>query len=274
LGKDMVPKRIFFTKGVGRHRERLTSFELALRDAGIAAQNLVRVSSIFPPNCKLLARKEGVKYLHPGEVVFAVVAENTTREPHRLLAHRVAFDLDIGAVPVVVENLALRVHQALPAAVAGAVQRRGGLVAKRGTGTLARPAVCQVFHDAQLLARPQPADHGRAREVVACVVGDLNAAIYLDLVVHRGGHHQRAGARPVHQQCAALGVLVVDGLQRRLEDGRDPRIARRNGLVFVGDQFGNENTTGAFAGAFVLAIISLVVLGLLSISSSRKGAQR
>src|SRR5258708_12965809 len=82
----MVPKRIFCTKGVGKHRERLTSFELALRDAGIAAQNLVRVSSIFPPNCKLVARKEGVKYLHPGEVVFAVVAENSTREAHRLLS--------------------------------------------------------------------------------------------------------------------------------------------------------------------------------------------
>ena len=38
LGKDMVPKRLFFTKGVGKHKERLTSFELALRDAGIAAQ--------------------------------------------------------------------------------------------------------------------------------------------------------------------------------------------------------------------------------------------
>src|SRR6202163_2274796 len=86
----MVPKRIFFTKGVGKHRERLTSFELALRDAGIAAQNLVRVSSIFPPNCKLLARKEGVKYLHPGEVVFAVVAENSTREPHRCWLRRSA----------------------------------------------------------------------------------------------------------------------------------------------------------------------------------------
>src|SRR5437899_10353103 len=90
----MVPKRIFFTKGVGKHRERLTSFELALRDAGIAAQNLVRVSSIFPPNCKLLARKEGVKYLNPGEVVFAVVAENSTREPHRLLASSIG-----GAIP-------------------------------------------------------------------------------------------------------------------------------------------------------------------------------
>src|SRR5207253_3629179 len=82
----MVPKRSFFTKGVGKHRERLTSFELALRDAGIAAQNLVRVSSIFPPNCKLVPRSQGLKYLYPGEVVFAVVAENSTREPHRLVA--------------------------------------------------------------------------------------------------------------------------------------------------------------------------------------------
>ena len=82
----MVPKRIFLTKGVGKHKERLTSFELALRDAGIAATNLVRVSSIFPPHCKLISRKEGLKFLNPGEVVFAVVAENSTREPHRLIA--------------------------------------------------------------------------------------------------------------------------------------------------------------------------------------------
>jgi arginine decarboxylase len=86
LGQSMVPKKLFLTKGVGKHRERLTSFELALRDAGIAAQNLVRVSSIFPPHCKLLSRNEGVKYLSAGEVTFAVVAETSTREPHRLIA--------------------------------------------------------------------------------------------------------------------------------------------------------------------------------------------
>jgi arginine decarboxylase len=86
LSISMVPKKVFFTKGVGKHRERLTSFELALRDAGIASQNLVRVSSIFPPQCKLLSRSQGLKYLHHGEVAFAVVAENSTREPHRLLA--------------------------------------------------------------------------------------------------------------------------------------------------------------------------------------------
>src|SRR5437764_14882592 len=82
----MVPRRLFLTKGVGKHKERLTSFELALRDAGIASQNLVRVSSIFPPHCNLVSRKEGQKYLNHGEVVFAVVAENSTRDPHRVLA--------------------------------------------------------------------------------------------------------------------------------------------------------------------------------------------
>src|SRR5881227_2369965 len=81
----MVPKKLFFTKGVGKHKERLTSFELALRDAGIASQNLVRVSSIFPPRCKIVPRKEGLKYLNHGEVVFSVIAENSTREPHRLI---------------------------------------------------------------------------------------------------------------------------------------------------------------------------------------------
>jgi len=82
----MVPKKIFLTKGVGKHRERLTSFELALRDAGIASQNLVRVSSIFPPNCKLIPRSQGLQHLSHGEIVFSVVAENSTREPHRLVA--------------------------------------------------------------------------------------------------------------------------------------------------------------------------------------------
>ncbi len=82
----MIAKKIFLSKGVGKHRERLTSFELALRDAGIAACNLVRVSSIFPPRCKLIPRTQGLQLLQPGEVVFAVISENSTREPHRLIA--------------------------------------------------------------------------------------------------------------------------------------------------------------------------------------------
>jgi len=81
-----VPKRMFLTKGVGKHREKLTSFELALRSAGIAACNLVRVSSIFPPRSKLISRSEGIKEIKPGQVTFCVMSENSTREPHRLIA--------------------------------------------------------------------------------------------------------------------------------------------------------------------------------------------
>ena len=88
-----VAKKIFLTKGVGKHRERLTSFELALRNAGIAACNLVRVSSIFPPRCKLISRPSGLRLLRPGQVVFAVVAENATREAHRLVAATIGLAL-------------------------------------------------------------------------------------------------------------------------------------------------------------------------------------
>jgi arginine decarboxylase len=31
----MVPQKVFLTKGVGVHKDKLASFELALRDAGI-----------------------------------------------------------------------------------------------------------------------------------------------------------------------------------------------------------------------------------------------
>ena len=81
-----VSKKMFLTKGVGRSKEKLTSFELALRDAGIAHFNIVRVSSIFPPGCKIIPKKEGLKYLRAGEVVFTVLSENSTNEPHRLMA--------------------------------------------------------------------------------------------------------------------------------------------------------------------------------------------
>ncbi|MBN2464546.1 arginine decarboxylase, pyruvoyl-dependent [candidate division WOR-3 bacterium] len=82
----ILPQRVFLTKGVGVHREKLASFEGALRDAGIAAFNLVRVSSIFPPGCRILPRAKGLKTLSPGQVTFVVMSDNATCEPHRLLS--------------------------------------------------------------------------------------------------------------------------------------------------------------------------------------------
>lgn len=93
----MVPKYVFFTKGVGRHREELTSFEMALRDAGIEKFNLVSVSSIFPPNCKIVSKTHGLEMLHPGQIVFCVMYQNRSNEPNRLMAASVGLALPAGA---------------------------------------------------------------------------------------------------------------------------------------------------------------------------------
>ncbi|MFQ5742523.1 MAG: pyruvoyl-dependent arginine decarboxylase [Acidobacteriota bacterium] len=82
----LLPRQIFLTKGVGRDRERLTAFELALRNARIARYNLVRVSSVFPPNCRLIGREKGLAQLMPGQIVHAVISEAASDEPHRLMA--------------------------------------------------------------------------------------------------------------------------------------------------------------------------------------------
>ena len=80
------PKRIFLTYGVGRHREKLASFELALRDAGIQKYNLVNVSSIYPPGAKIIEKEEGLSELEPGQIVFCVMSKAESNEPGRRIA--------------------------------------------------------------------------------------------------------------------------------------------------------------------------------------------
>jgi len=80
----IVPKYMFFTKGTGKHKHSLQAFEIALRDAGIAPLNLVKVSSIFPPGCKIISRARGTQLLRPGQIAFGVMAETRTNEPNRL----------------------------------------------------------------------------------------------------------------------------------------------------------------------------------------------
>jgi len=82
----MIPTKIFFTKGVGVHKDKLASFETALRNAGIEKFNLVYVSSILPPNCKIISKEEGLNLLKPGQIVFCVMARNETSEPNRLIS--------------------------------------------------------------------------------------------------------------------------------------------------------------------------------------------
>ena len=92
----MIPKYFFLTKGVGKHKEQLQSFELALRDAGVQHCNIVNVSSIVPPGCKLMSRERGLKMVKPGEITFIVLARNSTNEPHRLISASIGVAIPSG----------------------------------------------------------------------------------------------------------------------------------------------------------------------------------
>ena len=83
---SFVPREIFFTKGVGIHQYRLSSFEEALRNAGVANQNLVSVSSILPPGCKIITKEEGLQKMKPGAIRYTVMARIDTNENGRKIA--------------------------------------------------------------------------------------------------------------------------------------------------------------------------------------------
>ncbi|OGJ13281.1 arginine decarboxylase, pyruvoyl-dependent [Candidatus Pacearchaeota archaeon RBG_19FT_COMBO_34_9] len=82
----VIATKLFLTKGVGVHKDKLASFELALRDAGIEKCNLVYVSSILPPKCKIITREEGLKFLSAGQITFCVMARSESNEPNRLVS--------------------------------------------------------------------------------------------------------------------------------------------------------------------------------------------
>jgi len=82
----LVPTKVFLVRGQGRHKEKLVSFEKALREAGIAPFNLVRVSSIYPPHCRFVTKAAGLKLLTPGQILFVVLSENATDRPGELIS--------------------------------------------------------------------------------------------------------------------------------------------------------------------------------------------
>ncbi len=88
-----TPQQLFLTKGVGIHRDKLASFEVALRNAGIEKCNLVYVSSIIPPHCKVIAKEKALQLLEPGQITFCVMARNATNEPSRLVSAAIGLAL-------------------------------------------------------------------------------------------------------------------------------------------------------------------------------------
>ncbi len=88
---NLVPSKLFFTRGVGRDDTMLGSFEEALRDAGIAQFNIVSVSSIFPPGAEIVSREAGLKLLSPGQILFTVLARNATNELNRMVSSAIGY---------------------------------------------------------------------------------------------------------------------------------------------------------------------------------------
>ena len=83
---NWIPKNIFLTRGTGVHNEKLASFELALRSAGIASYNLISVSSILPPHCSIIDSEKGNRMLHPGQVVPVVLARSESNKADTLVS--------------------------------------------------------------------------------------------------------------------------------------------------------------------------------------------
>jgi len=81
----LVPSKVFLVRGQGAHKEKLVSFEIALRQAGIAPFNLVRVSSIFPPRARSVAKAAGLRLLAPGQILYVVLSENATEDPREII---------------------------------------------------------------------------------------------------------------------------------------------------------------------------------------------
>ena len=92
-----VPKKMFFTKGIGVHKEKLNSFEFALRNAGIEKFNIVMVSSILPPGCSIISKQKGLELLTPGQIVYAVMSQNSSDEPGRLMAASIGCAIPVDA---------------------------------------------------------------------------------------------------------------------------------------------------------------------------------
>jgi arginine decarboxylase len=81
-----IPGRYFIVCGAADAQTPLNAFDGALHNAGIGDLNLVRVSSIIPPNC----RKVESHTINPGSLIAAAYASITSALPGEVIAAGIA----------------------------------------------------------------------------------------------------------------------------------------------------------------------------------------
>src|SRR3954464_13500408 len=80
---SFVPSRVFFSRGVGVHKIQRVAMQRAMQDAGVENLNLLKVSSVVAPRCEVITAQKGLRLLEPGSMVYAVIAQGETNEPHQ-----------------------------------------------------------------------------------------------------------------------------------------------------------------------------------------------
>ena len=88
---SFIPRRVFFTAGTGQHELERVAIQHAMRQAGVSQCNLVKVSSILPPDTQIITRAQGIRLLRPGNIVFAIIAQSETNEPHQRITPAIAW---------------------------------------------------------------------------------------------------------------------------------------------------------------------------------------
>lgn len=86
-----IPARVFFVSGTATHQLERVALQRAMREAGVADCNLVKVSSLIPPEARIIPSAEGRRLLHPGNIVHAVIAQAQTNEPHQRISTAIAW---------------------------------------------------------------------------------------------------------------------------------------------------------------------------------------
>ena|SRR5579864_1595434 len=142
------PKALSLVAGHGEGGSELNAFDRALRDAGVADLNFLRVTSIVPPDARIIelpAYPPGILMpavfariasAHPGDVITAALGVGLSREHHGVImeyaGHESRADAERAARQMVVEGFAmrgLRLDEVFVVSAEHTVERAGSAVA-------------------------------------------------------------------------------------------------------------------------------------------------
>lgn len=75
--------KIEITSGLGNGPTKLAAFDSALNHAGVSNYNLIRLSSVIPPNSQIIIKKENyTQYGNWGDKLFVVMADKREDTPN------------------------------------------------------------------------------------------------------------------------------------------------------------------------------------------------